>query len=322
MAAAGADPLNHRRTTTRWAAEILSAQPAVIAAAGRLRLPLLLLYADDDPIADPRAAEELFERAASADKEKRCYAGYYHEIFNEVGRAAVFDDLAAWLGRHVPTEPADGGSGRAAGVVGQSEGCLTTPSAVATPGGARAAAVASATETRNSRRPDQGERAEMHLFGDTSGPHMAHVHVSHDGGQVTLDWEVRNAPRLLWRVLRSDEGYGESAEPPGGNGQALVSEGAEMHVCDADCDDRVVYYTIFVQRKDGGWQRQIETRVRPHDLLRWFHHDVEHVVEAEADERHNPPALMRSSRPLRVGRGMGTLQPPEELDEWLRIEGA
>ena len=28
--------------------------------------------------------------------------GYYHEIFNEVGRAAVFADLAAWLAEHVP----------------------------------------------------------------------------------------------------------------------------------------------------------------------------------------------------------------------------
>ena len=113
VAAAGADPLNHRRTTVRWGAEILKAQPAVIAAADRLRAALLLLYADDDPIAEPRAAEEFFERAASADKEKRCYAGYYHEIFNEVGRAAVFDDLAAWLGGHVP---AAGAAGRSSAV--------------------------------------------------------------------------------------------------------------------------------------------------------------------------------------------------------------
>jgi alpha-beta hydrolase superfamily lysophospholipase len=115
VAATNADPLNHRRTTARWGAEILRAQPAVMAAAGRLRLPLLLLYADDDPIADPRAAEELFERASSADKVKHCYAGYYHEIFNEVGRAAVFEDLAAWLGGHVPTgRAADRAAGRAA----------------------------------------------------------------------------------------------------------------------------------------------------------------------------------------------------------------
>ena len=108
VAAADADPLNHRQTTVRWGAEILSVQPAVIAAADRLRAALLLLYADDDPIADPRAAEELFARAGAVDKTRRCYAGYYHEIFNEVGRAAVFEDLAAWLGEHVPVLPAAG----------------------------------------------------------------------------------------------------------------------------------------------------------------------------------------------------------------------
>ena len=97
VAAAGADPLNHRVTTVRWAAEVLGAQRSVLSAAGSLRLPLLLLYADDDPIADPRTSEELFAGAGSADKTKVCYAGYYHEVFNEVGRAAVFDDLAAWL---------------------------------------------------------------------------------------------------------------------------------------------------------------------------------------------------------------------------------
>ena len=102
VAAAGADPFNHRSTTVRWAAEILNAQRTVLSAAGRVRLPLLLLYADDDPIADPRTSEELFAGAASDDKMKICYAGYYHELFNEVGRAAVFEDLAAWLQARLP----------------------------------------------------------------------------------------------------------------------------------------------------------------------------------------------------------------------------
>jgi lysophospholipase len=101
VAAAAADPLNHRVTTTRWAAEVLDAQPAVIAAAGRLRLPFLLMYADDDPIADPSAAERLFDRVASSDKTKLSYEGFYHEIFNEVGRAVVFADLAAWVQERV-----------------------------------------------------------------------------------------------------------------------------------------------------------------------------------------------------------------------------
>ena len=101
LAAAAADPLNHLQTTARLVAEIPKTQAAVLAAAGQLRSPLLLLYAGRDSLVDPRASETFFGRAASVDKAKHCYADYYHEIFNEVGRASVFEDLAAWLATHV-----------------------------------------------------------------------------------------------------------------------------------------------------------------------------------------------------------------------------
>jgi lysophospholipase len=97
VAAYASDPLNHHVATARWAAEVLAAQRAALSAAGRLRLPLLVMYAGADTIADPAASRELFAAAASEDKTLRCYEGYYHEIFNEVGRAAVFADFAAWL---------------------------------------------------------------------------------------------------------------------------------------------------------------------------------------------------------------------------------
>jgi len=93
----GTDPLNHHVASARWAAEVVAAQGAALSAAGGIRLPLLVLYADEDFITDPLATRELFERAASADKTARCYEGYYHELFNETGRNAVFADLTAWL---------------------------------------------------------------------------------------------------------------------------------------------------------------------------------------------------------------------------------
>jgi len=97
VAAYTGDPLNHHVATARWAAEVLAAQGAALSAAGRLRLPLLVMYAGADKIADPAASRELFAAASSDDKTLRCYEGYYHELFNEVGRDAVFADLAAWL---------------------------------------------------------------------------------------------------------------------------------------------------------------------------------------------------------------------------------
>jgi alpha-beta hydrolase superfamily lysophospholipase len=91
------DPLNHHVATARWAAEVLAAQRAALSAADRIRLPFLLLYGDADAVAEPQAGRELFERAASVDKTVHRYEGYYHEIFNEPGRDAVFADVAAWL---------------------------------------------------------------------------------------------------------------------------------------------------------------------------------------------------------------------------------
>jgi len=98
----GTDPLNHHVATARWAAEVVAAQSAALSAAGAIRLPFLLLYADADAVADPDASRELFAAAGSADKTARCYEGFYHEIFNEIGRETVFADLAAWLEARAP----------------------------------------------------------------------------------------------------------------------------------------------------------------------------------------------------------------------------
>ena len=101
------DPLNHHVATARWAAEVVAAQSAALSAAHRIRLPLLLLYADADAVADPQACRDLFERAASPDKTVHCYEGFYHEIFNDTGRDAVFADLATWLEARAPAGGAD-----------------------------------------------------------------------------------------------------------------------------------------------------------------------------------------------------------------------
>ena len=98
----GTDPLNHHVATARWATEVVAAQGAALSAAGAIRLPFLLLYGDADAVADPEASRELFTGAGSADKTVHCYEGFYHEIFNEIGRETVFADLAAWLEARAP----------------------------------------------------------------------------------------------------------------------------------------------------------------------------------------------------------------------------
>lgn len=97
VAAAAGDPLNHRAITPRWFTETTAAQAAALERAAELNVPLLLLYAAADKIADPRVTPRFFERVTHPDKTSHAYAGYYHEIFNEVGKEAVFEDMANWL---------------------------------------------------------------------------------------------------------------------------------------------------------------------------------------------------------------------------------
>ena len=57
-------------------------------------------------MADARYSEEVFSRAASADKTVLRFEGFYHECFNEVGREQVYADLAAWLTERAPAPQA------------------------------------------------------------------------------------------------------------------------------------------------------------------------------------------------------------------------
>lgn len=98
-AATAADPLMALAPTARWYTEALDAQERVRARAGELTPPLLVLGAGADRICDPAAVREIHGLAGSPDKDLRWYDGLYHELFNELERERVFDDVAAWLDR-------------------------------------------------------------------------------------------------------------------------------------------------------------------------------------------------------------------------------
>ena len=66
----------------------------------------------------------------------------------------------------------------------------------------------------------------MHLFGDSSGPHLTHFQARRDGNRVELGWDVRNAPALRWRVLRSEQDFATSSDALPGSGQTVASPAA------------------------------------------------------------------------------------------------
>ena len=75
----------------------MAAQTRTLDRAGELTIPVLVLYAGADQIADPEGSALFFERVKLADKTAHRYDGYYHEIFNEVDKDTVFRDLEVWL---------------------------------------------------------------------------------------------------------------------------------------------------------------------------------------------------------------------------------
>jgi alpha-beta hydrolase superfamily lysophospholipase len=93
------DPLVHSRITARWSTEFFRAMQQAHRLGSGLRVPILMQIADDDRLTSAPASQYFFEKLTLADKTLHCYAGCYHEIYNEIKelRLPVWKDLIAWL---------------------------------------------------------------------------------------------------------------------------------------------------------------------------------------------------------------------------------
>ena len=95
-----ADPLVHDRISARLAHFIATAGPAVLQRAPRWKLPTLLLYAGQDRAVAP-AGSAAFARAAPAEwVTAHPFPLHYHELFNDLDSAEVFQALHDWLTAH------------------------------------------------------------------------------------------------------------------------------------------------------------------------------------------------------------------------------
>ena len=65
--------------------------------AKRLRLPILLLQSDTDPIVDTKAVSRWFADVAAADKEAILYSDFDHLLDFDARRHLFRADLLAWL---------------------------------------------------------------------------------------------------------------------------------------------------------------------------------------------------------------------------------
>jgi alpha-beta hydrolase superfamily lysophospholipase len=95
------DPLVHGKGTPRTGIELMAAMDWTQAHAADLTLPCLIVHGGADRICPTEASQRFFENVTFADKERIEYEGYYHELFNEVGKEQVLADVEAWLERHL-----------------------------------------------------------------------------------------------------------------------------------------------------------------------------------------------------------------------------
>src|SRR4051794_19051971 len=92
-----ADGLRHNRMSAPLFFGMVEGGEMLMSSAGAIRLPILMLIGGQDPVIDPKANREFYDRLGSEDKTLLLYPKMLHEPFNELGREQVLDDVSRWL---------------------------------------------------------------------------------------------------------------------------------------------------------------------------------------------------------------------------------
>ncbi len=66
----------------------------------KLNVPVWMGVGTADPVVSRARAAELFASFASADRTRKEYRDFRHELWNELGREQVIDDIAQWILAH------------------------------------------------------------------------------------------------------------------------------------------------------------------------------------------------------------------------------
>lgn len=91
------DPLVHSQISATLFNSLLFALNHVHQCAPSWDTLTLLLAAQKDCLVDPAGSQRFFTRLQQGYGTAHFYPDYYHEIFNEVGKDRVFNDLTNWL---------------------------------------------------------------------------------------------------------------------------------------------------------------------------------------------------------------------------------
>ena len=87
--------------TIKSAAEMESAMNWAMKNAKKLLCPVFIMQAGNDKVVDKEKTKVFFDKIKSEDKTYKEYEGFLHELWNERGRAQVYQDTYIWLEKHL-----------------------------------------------------------------------------------------------------------------------------------------------------------------------------------------------------------------------------
>jgi alpha-beta hydrolase superfamily lysophospholipase len=85
----------------RSAAELEQSMKWALENADKLLCPVFIMQAGKDKLVEKSASQEFYEAIKSKDKQYKEYPGFLHELWNEKGRAQVYQDMYVWLEKHI-----------------------------------------------------------------------------------------------------------------------------------------------------------------------------------------------------------------------------
>ncbi len=95
------DPLWHWKRSARFASETLKVIDWIRNRPGEIRLPVLFLHGELDPLVKAAGVRRFFEQIPYPDKAIHVYPGALHELHNDLDHEQVVNDVARWIAAHL-----------------------------------------------------------------------------------------------------------------------------------------------------------------------------------------------------------------------------
>lgn len=98
------DPLITKAIAVNVLLDLYETAERLVADAGAIRVPALVLCGADDWVVDVSEQQKFFENLGSTRKKMRLFAGMYHDLLHEADRASVLDEIRSFIDESFATE--------------------------------------------------------------------------------------------------------------------------------------------------------------------------------------------------------------------------